>query len=356
MGTGSLFRQISDCLIFHIFDILPKPKFVRRIWFITLLLLGCINHIYSLENDPADTSNQYIENLTHLLNLRLYTLTKFNTLDIINSPDRIILRPNGNTKLGIGFNYKRLGLAIAFGRPLSQSSIEKYGLTNSLDLQVSMYGKRIGLDGFMQWYQSYYMANPSDFVDWDKPQYPQEEDLQIFSIGASGFYLFNSEKFSYRAAYLRNEIQKRSAGSFSSGLFFYRDMVHSENGFIPAEFPDSIQDDFDLKDFNATSLGILIGYQHTFVIKKNFFINLQVTPGVGYRRLNVMTVDEASAVENHMAWQVLGRLGLGYEFDWFYVGAMGAIIWRSYKYKYYDIDLGTEQFRFMIGKRFDLSQ
>jgi len=38
------------------------------------------------------------------------------------------------------------------------------------------------------------------------------------------------------------------------------------------------------------------------------------------------------------------------------IGAMGSIVWRSYKYKNYEIDLGTEQFRFTIGKRFDISR
>jgi len=329
---------------------------MKNLLLIIVLSAGWISQIYSRGNMPSDSSDQYIEDLTQLFNLRVFSLTKLNTLEIINPPDKIVLRPNGNTNIGIGFNYKRLGLAVAFGRPLSQSSIEKYGLTNRLDMQFSMYGKRIGLDGFLQWYQSYYMANPSDYVNWDNPHYPQEEDLQVFSIGASGFYLFNSEKFSYRAAYLRNEIQKRSAGSFSSGIFFYHDMVHSENGFMPSEFTDSIHADFDLKDFEATSLGILVGYQHTFIIRKNFFINFQVTPGVGYRRLNVNAVDGESTHENHPAWQVLGRLALGYEFNWFYVGAMGSLIWRSYKYKNYEIDLGTEQFRFTIGKRFDISR
>ena len=325
--------------------------------FLLALLAGWPSQVYALEDMDRDSSDQYIEDLTHLLNLRLYTLTKLNTLEIISPPDKIILRPNGNTNIGIGFNYKRLGLAVAFGRPLSQSSIDKYGLTNRLDMQVSMYGNRIGLDGFVQWYQSYYMANPSDFGNWNKPHYPQEKDLQVFSIGSSAFYLFNSEKFSYRAAYLRNEIQKKSAGSFSAGLFFYHDMVRSEKGLVPSEFPDSsIHDDFDLKDFDATSIGILIGYQHTFVISENFFINFQVTPGVGYRRMDIITVDGESSPENNPALQILGRLALGYEFDWFYVGAMGSIIWRSYKYKDYEIDLGTEQFRFTIGKRFDISR
>ena len=212
--------------------------------------------VHSEDQHNPDSSNLYIEDLTDLLNLRLYTLTKYNSLEIINPSGRMIMRPNGNTNLGVGFNYKGLGLGVAFGRPLSQSSIDKYGMTNRFDMQASLYGKRFGVDGFVQWYKGYYMANPEDFIDWDKPNYPHVRDLEIFSIGGNGFYLFNRKKFSYKAAYLRNEIQKRSAGSFSTGIFFYHDMVRSENGFLPAEMPDSIRTDFDLKEFDATSIGI----------------------------------------------------------------------------------------------------
>jgi hypothetical protein len=328
---------------------------VKQLLLILLLLIGCTIYVYPWDDNPADSSNQYFEDLTDLLILRLYTLTKYNSLEIINPNGRMIMRPNGNTNLGVGFNYKGLGLGVAFGRPLSQSSIDKYGLTNRFDMQVSMYGKHIGMDGFIQWYQGYYMANPSDFIEWDKPNYPQVRDLEIFSIGGNGFYIFNRKKFSYKAAYLRNEIQKRSAGSLSTGIFFYHDMVRSENGLLPAEMPDSIRSDFDLKEFDATSIGVSLGYQHTFVIRGNFFINFQLTPGIGFRRLAARTLDGGSGIVNEAAWQVLGRTALGYEFKHFYAGAMTSIILRSFEYKGYKVDLGTEQFRITVGKRFDVS-
>ncbi|MEE9461607.1 MAG: DUF4421 family protein, partial [Bacteroidales bacterium] len=138
---------------------------MKQLLLILLLLIGCTIYVYPWDDNPADSSNQYFEDLTDLLILRLYTLTKYNSLEIINPNGRMIMRPNGNTNIGVGLNYKGLGLGVAFGRPLSQSSIEKNGLTNRFDMQVSMYGKHFGMDGFIQWYQGYYMANPSDFIE-----------------------------------------------------------------------------------------------------------------------------------------------------------------------------------------------
>jgi hypothetical protein len=312
-------------------------------------------YLYPQDLQPADTTDTYFEDLTDLLSLRLFTLTKTNTLEIINDPNgRIILKPNGNTGLGVGFNYKFVGIALSYGLPLSQSSIEKYGQTSKFDIQVSSFGKRIGFDGFLQQYKGYYMANPQDHLDWDRPYFPQTSDLQITSLGAQAFYMFNSKEFSYKAAYVRTMVQKKSAGSFSTGIFFYQDIVKSNNGFVPLEISDSVWAEFDLKEFSAFSVGILAGYQYTFVIKGNFFISLQGTPGLGLRRISGSTATENLGIIDQLAGQFLARAAIGYEFKHFYVGATASTILRTFNYKSYGVDLGTEQFRVMIGKRFDV--
>lgn len=331
---------------------------MKRILWIALLFFGGLTPFLwanSFSQEP-DSTHGYIEDLTHLLSLKFFTLSKSNALDIIYPDGRVILRPNGNTNLGFGFNYKSVGLSLSFGRPLSQSSIDKYGETQRFDIQVSYFGKRIGFDGFLQGYKGYYMANPNDFMDWEKSYYPQISDLSVYSLGGNLFYMFNSDEFSYKAAYIRNEVQKKSAGSFSAGLFFYLDQVKSQNGFIPQEMPDSILSEFDLKEFDATSIGVSVGYQYTFVMWDHFFINLQLTPGLGYRRLSGVALDGSTGIVNKAAWQVFGRASIGYEFKHFYLGATASTILRSFTYKDYKVDLGTEQFRFIIGKRFDVSR
>ena len=313
--------------------------------------------LFAADPPDADSTNVYYDDWTDLLSLKIFTLTKSNSLEVIHPPDgQIVLRPNGNTGLGVGVNYKFIGIALSYGLPKSQSSIDKYGKTNSFDVQVSFFGKRIGFDGYLQGYKGYYMVNPQDHVDWEESYYPQISDLRILSIGANAFYMFNSEQFSYKAAYLRNVVQKKSAGSFSAGVFFYQDLVNSDNGFVPEEVSDSVWLEFDLKQFNAISLGVSAGYQYTFVIRGNFYISLQATPGIGYRRLSGSTMEEGLGIVNQLAGQIQARAALGYEFKHFYLGAMGSTIIRSFKYKDYEVDLGTQQFRVMIGKRFDVSR
>jgi len=59
---------------------------VKRLLIAVLLFSGWMIYLYPPDLQPADTADNYYEDLTHLLSLKLLTLTKSNTIDIINSP------------------------------------------------------------------------------------------------------------------------------------------------------------------------------------------------------------------------------------------------------------------------------
>ena len=309
------------------------------------------------QNDSLNNSSSiYFTDYSDLLALRIYTNTKWNSLDIIKEDQRLSLVPNSPTSLGIGFNYKDYGLALAIGLPKSESSNTNYGKTKRLDLQMNMYKPKFGFDGFAQFYKGYYNSNPDDFVAWEGEVFPQVPEMRVLSIGLNAFYLFNSEKFSYKAAFVRNQLQLKSAGSFTTGIFGHYDRADTENGFKPKEFPDSIANDFDLKSFNTLAIGVTVGYLYTWVISKHFFINVGVTPGFGNQRIELETLDGEKSVQNAPAAQLAARGAIGYDSKFFYMGMTGMIIWRNFQYKGYDLDLSTEQFKVFIGKRFDLSK
>jgi hypothetical protein len=294
----------------------------------------------------------YIDDYADLLAIRIYTNTKWNTLDIIRERQILTLKPNSPTSLGVGFNYRDYGLAVAFGLPKSKDSRRKYGDTRRLDLQVNKIGDKIGLDGFAQFYRGYFNANPDDFLDWQKEEFPQLSDMRVVSIGLNGFYIFNSDRFSYKAAFIRNQVQLKSAGSFTVGIFGHYDLSVTENGFIPEEFPDSISNNFDLRSFSTLALGVTFGYLHTWVISKYFFVSTGITPGFGNQRIELKTIAGEKSVQNAPAAQLAARAAIGYESRYLYAGLSGVIIWRNFEYKGYDLDLATEHIKFFIGKRF----
>lgn len=166
--------------------------------------------------------------------------------------------------------------------------------------------------------------------------------------------MINSDRFSYKAAFVRNQIQTRSAGSFILGVFCYHDEAVTDNGFIPQVYPDSIKNDFNLKSFRSTPLGLSFGTIPTFVLKIPFFINLAFIPDFGYKSVTLINLEGIKNVGNQASGQIPGRLAIGYEHPKSYAGATGSFILRNIRYKDYRIDLTTEQFRVFIGKRFEI--
>lgn len=321
-----------------------------------LLFLFCAALIAQKDSDTslhAHNSDKYYTDYSDLITLKPFVLFKQNKLAIQNGADQLLLSPNSPTGVGAGINYKSLGLSLGFGLPHSGSSIDKYGSTKRLDLQISLFMKNIGLDGHLQLYKAYYNENPNDFMDWTESYYPKLPGMKTISIGASGYYVLNNKRYSNKAAVMRTQKQNKSAGSFLVGIFINYDEADSPNGFFPAELPDTLGEDFDLKAFRYFATGITFGYAYTFVISKNFFIHAAVTPGGGYKDIRVENNAGTSDAEKQAHAQLQLRGALGYENKYFFAGLTGSTLIRNIKYKNYELNLSTDQIRVFVGYRFN---
>jgi len=299
-----------------------------------------------------DTSNVNYTDLSQLFALKVYTLLKLNSLEISNEDNVLLLRPNSPLSLGVGFNYKGIGLSLGFGLPHSAANIEKYGKTSRFDVQASISMKRIGGDAWFQLYKGYYLANPNDFVDWDKDYYPQFPDMRTISFGASAYYIVNHDRFSNKAAYSRTQIQRTSAGSLTPGFFFNYDETDLGNDSTVSNLPDSLFSGFDIKSFRYFATGFSIGYTYTWVISEKFFLNGVIIPGFGYKDIKIKTAAGESEVERKAHAQLLLRAAFGYENKHFYAGLTASTLIRNIETDNYNINLATEQLRLFVGKRF----
>jgi hypothetical protein len=136
----------------------------------------------------------------------------------------------------------------------------------------------------------------------------------------------------------------------------YKDRVGSERGFVPPELPLPIRESVDLKEFDAFTAGFSGGYIHTFVLEGNFFLNLSLFPGMGYRRFDLITMDDQLQRIHALGVQLIARSAVGYEFKHLYLGLTMSVILRNFSYSASELNLGTGQVRFIIGKRFDISR
>ena len=302
--------------------------------------------------------DQHILDYSERLLLRLYTVTNSNSLAIENEQlgRSLNLLPNGTTNLGLGFNYKRLGLGLSFSLPRSAERDRKFGKTTRFDLQGSLYGRKFGADGYFQLYKGYYNSNPNDFIEWTNDAFPQLPSMKVLSVGVIGFYIFNSDNYSYRASFVRDEIQTKSSGSFLLGGFVNFDQSVTDNGFVPSQFPDSVRSVIDIREFTNLAIGISVGYAHNFVVRDKFIVGIALLPGIGYQEVGVVQLNGVKSIEQQPAAQLLTRAAIGYEFKHFFFGVTGSVNFRSIDFGPYDFRLATEQVRIIIGKRFNVSK
>lgn len=298
------------------------------------------------------------------LSLWAYGINKQYSLELKNEnvKNKLHVKPNGQTNYGFGFNYKWMGLGIAFHIPGSDTDEDKYGKTQRLDLQFNVFARSFGIDFSSQYYKGYYIDNPEKFMSWTEARRPLLPELQTASISLSGYYFTNHEKFSYRAAYVRNDIQKKGAGSLIVGAYARLDLAHTPDnantegidGFISPEMLPSLRDTFDIYAYTATNVGLSVGYTFTFVLWKNLFINLSLVPGFGGRSVEINTSSGTNKLSKGLSAQLVSRAALGFEHKYFFTGMATINTTGSFKYDPLTVSYTTTKFRIYVGKRFNL--
>lgn len=319
---------------------------------------GQIRGIYNSEHkfDP-----KYIESYTDSLILKLAVVQKFTRLEIEDtfSKNKLEFNPNRDISIGAGFQYKWLGLTFTYKMPGVNNDDDKFGNTSQFDLQASLYLRKYVIDFDLHRYSGFYIDNPKKlFPEWtNKDPYPQRSDLTTTFIGSDFLYIFNHKKFSYRAAFLQNELQKKSAGSFLLGAYFSRLQINTDGNIISPEFEHLFSQQVHFDQANYNNYGLTVGYAHTFVIKKKFFLSISPNLGGALQYSNVENIDpELSIRKTEFAPKVAMRVSGGYHWKKYFI----VTTWQVDNFllnKSENIEMGYSvgNIRFFIGRKFNIN-
>nr|WP_255806919.1 DUF4421 domain-containing protein [Belliella alkalica] len=216
-----------------------------------------------------DKDSVYYEKFPDQLTTRVYTSRKYTSflLNDRRGDQKLRFEPNSTLNLGVGATYNGLTLNIAYGfgflNPDKGTGDSKY-----LDLQAHAYPKNLVIDLFLQFYKGFY-ADLDGLSNQTDPFLILPE-MRVRKIGTNVQYLFNGDKLSLRAAFLQSEWQKRSAGSPLVGFEVYGGLVDNDRLILPIGFLPSESRNFSSSRY--FQFGPNVGYTHTFVILKHFFI------------------------------------------------------------------------------------
>lgn len=175
--------------------------------------------------------------------------------------------PNYPLNTGIGFAIKNtiVGIQLGYGFiPLTDK--KKYGKTKTRDFQIHHYGRKMIFDIFFQDYRGFY-------VEKDKDENPDiYQQMSVKQIGMEATYLFNGKRFSSKAAFDLDEIQRHSAGSWlvGGGGYYYQLKGMERSG---------SEGTYGLENFQ---LGINGGYAYSWVMSERWMMTGTIQAGANF--------------------------------------------------------------------------
>ena len=318
--------------------------------------------IIKLPPSPLDTN--YIRNYYKDLVVRIYGSNKYNTFKIIDNryDMHINYRPYTQKNIGVGFNYKFIGLNIGYAFPIFNNDTAKYGRTHYEDLQLHLYLHKFLIDFYTQFYRGFYLVDPASALNGQQigNDYRIRPDIHTNEITVIFQYNFNYKRFSYRAAYVQDEYQKKSAGSFIAGGGISHIGITADSSFLPNDikYPGF----FNGNPYNQTSINSITangGYAYTYVYKQRYFATASIYGGLGFNY---------TTLSNTLAGTTDGRLGpefnaslhfaIGYNSNEYFVGIhyMGLITESNCfdQHRWQQVNSGN--FRISVAKRFKLKR
>jgi hypothetical protein len=199
---------------------------------------------------------------------RFYFSRKFTALQIKNPKEyNLNYYPNTSLNMGVGATYHWATLNLAYGFGFLNPERGR-GKTKYLDLQFHSYGRKFVVDVFGQFYKGFYLGEKQ--YSGDNTFY-RRPDLRVNLIGTSAQYVVNNKRFSYRASFLQNEWQKKSAGTFLVGVEAYLGWIKADSTIVPGAI---VKEEANIRPRRISffEFGPNVGYAYTRVIHKHFFI------------------------------------------------------------------------------------
>ena len=316
-----------------------------------------------LEAVKPDTN--YIRVYKDELTTRVYLARKQNAYNLSGKAFSPWLKykTNDNLLLGIGYTYSFLTLNLGVKMPFINNDDEKYGESSYTDLSLHGIFRSTIVDLYLQWNKGYYLANPEDhYPDWSQNMgYPLRGDLRSNIVGINIQHLFNSSRYSYKAAFYQNEFQKKSAGSPLIGFEGYWMLGLSDSAMLAPSIPPSgFLDDVPFNQVDIFNFGINGGYAYTFVWREKLYLSLSLTVGLSGARSKVHYSSISTTYWDGLTIGLTNssRISLGYNSNNYYVGlsathfAMRNMIWGPDDWFSYS----TGNIRLNLVKRFRLKR
>ena len=299
----------------------------------------------------------YYEMFPDKLTLRLYVGQKITGFTIPSSgnAEDVQYRANHKVNTGIGVTWHNYSLSAFYGFSFLNKDNKIRGKTKGLDLQFHLYPHKWAVDVLVVMPKGMYL-HPKGYAAANSSSYYYRPDVKEKLLGVSAYKVPNKEKFSYRAAIVQNEWQKKSAGSVLYGGEAYFGILEGDSALVPK----AIQSGFPqagITKMKYITIAPGIGYAYTAVLGNHFFIMGSL---VGNLDVNITTEETAVAMNKKTSFSPSGvyKAAIGYNSDtWaFNISLTGreSLVKAASSNKDYFLPAGA--YRIALSKKIDLKK
>jgi uncharacterized protein DUF4421 len=239
-------------------------------FFLFVIHIGCSLACVAQKDFPHDTA--YYETFRDKFTVRLYLSKKYVHLNFPSggSAQDLEYKANPKLNLGAGITIKNFSINFFNGFGFLNPKDDPKGKTKGFDFQIHLYPRKWSIDLLYLSPKGYHL-DQKGIAGAGPDEYYYRGDVKTTLFGISAYRVPNKERFSYRAALLQTEWQKKSAGSFLYGGQIHHGVIQGDSSLIPAllsqEYPQA-----GINKINILSFGPGAGYAYTLVIKQHFFI------------------------------------------------------------------------------------
>ena len=263
-------RQLSSLRVFALGEMILNS--LRTLWWAVIILLHSLASAVNAQNifqhiDNSLSLRYYKGNIDTMYIMRPQTKWTFTTRINVSGTKietkgtdngqhfKSELEASRKATLSVGVSYLGLSLSAALNPAKLMGKYRDY------ELNFNSYGRRFGFDIIYQ--------DAKNFTGWhDHGEMARIElpngILKVQTLNINAFYVFNSRRFSYPAAFSQSYIQLQSAGSFllaASGMGQHATLDYEQK-----------------MDLKMRNLGIGAGYGYNYVPSKKWLLHISALP------------------------------------------------------------------------------
>lgn len=284
------------------------------------LLIRFIRSFSALDTNYIQPN--YYNYITMLQNTSTFDQYTMGLVDKHTGEQRqVSLHPTPSFRIGPYFGWRWLFIGYTFDVAHFTHA------TRKRDFTFSLYTASLGADFIWKQNSRAFTLYPGKRIltDWVRPNETYIFDgMNVSNITINAYYICNSRKFSYPAAFNQSTTQIKSAGSWMIGAKYANQKIEIDNTRLPSLHPreeQHVSQVLKYRAINYKNYSINVGYGYNWVFARHWLLAGSLMPSIGIKEVSTITSDisqERCKVRPNIDATI--RLGLVWNNSKFFIG------------------------------------